>query len=39
MYWEAYDTVIGYDLGFQEHDFDIPGPLKLLAPPMQQLEG
>jgi hypothetical protein len=39
MYWEAHDTVIGYALGFQEHDFDIHRPLKLLDLPVQQLEG
>jgi hypothetical protein len=39
MYWEACDTMVKHAQGFQEHEFDIPRPLKLLAPPVQQLEG
>jgi hypothetical protein len=39
MYWEACDTIVGYAMVFQEHEFDIPRPLKLLPPPVQQLEG
>ena len=32
-------TVIRYDLGFQGHVSNIPGPLKQLALPVQQVKG
>ena len=39
MCQKANDTVIEYALGFQEHAPDVPGPLRQLAPPVQQLKG
>ena len=39
MCQEANGTVIGYDLCFQEHAPDVPGPLRQLAPPGQQVKG
>ena len=39
MCQEANGIVIGYDLDFQKHVSDVPGPLRELAPPVQQLKG
>ena len=39
MCQEANGIVIGYDLDFQKHVPDVPGPLRELAPPVQQLKG
>jgi hypothetical protein len=39
MYWGASDTVIGYDMGLQEHGLYIFGPLKLPAPSVEESEG
>ncbi len=36
---KANATMIWYDLGFQEHFHNVPGPLRELAPSMQQLKG
>jgi hypothetical protein len=38
MYWGASDTVIEYDMVLQEHGIYIPGPLKLPAPSVEELE-
>ena len=39
MCQKANGIVIGYALGFQEHAPDVPGPLRQLALPVQQLKG
>ena len=39
MCHNANDTVIRYDLGFQEHTPEVTGLLRHPAPPVQHLKG
>ena len=33
------DTIIGYDLSFQDHAIEVTGLLRQPAPPVQHLQG
>ena len=39
MCQKANGIEIGYALGFREHALAVPGPLRRLAPPVQQSKG
>ena len=39
MCQNANDTIIGYDMGFQEHAIEVTGLLRQPAPPVQHLKG